>query len=462
LNREKQFAIIFKEGSVSFASVGLNKEDEMRISSSFLNTLKKTGGRATLVTMLLALVLPTVALAAAGALDTTFSGDGKLATNVHPTRADMLRDVAIQSDGKIVAVGFSTITGSYIISVVRYKPRGGLDKTFSGDGKVFTKLGDVFSQAYSVAIQPNGKIVVAGQRCNSSFMCDAAVVRYNANGSLNKTFSGDGKAFIDFGGDDNGSVGGLAIQPDGKIVVAGYMWNGSNYDIAVYRLNPNGSLDTTFSGDGKARVGFGSGRWDTARAVVLHPDGKISVAGYTCDASWGNCNFAVARFKINGALDTTFSGNGKLTTNFGASDLGHGVALQADGKLVVAGERYIEGISDKIALARYNTNGSLDTTFSGNGKRVTSFGWSGANDVLVDPNGKIVIAGWANGDFGVVRYKTNGSLDSTFNGNGMLAVGFGQYEYARAIALDGNGKYVVGGIKDNGSTDYFALARILP
>jgi len=415
-----------------------------------------------LMTMLLALVLPTVALAAAGALDTTFSGDGKLATNVHPTRDDMLRDVAIQSDGKIVAVGFSDIPGSYIISVVRYKPRGALDTTFSGDGKVFTNLGDVFSQAYSVAVQPNGKIVVAGQSCNSSFMCDAAVVRYNANGSLNKTFSGDGKAFIDFGGGDNGSYGGLAIQPNGKIVVAGYMWNGSNYDIAVYRLNPNGSLDTTFSGDGKARVGFGIGRYDSARDLILHPDGKISVVGYTCDASWGNCNFAVARFRSNGALDKTFSGNGKLTTNFGASDLGQGAALQADGKLIVAGERYVDGISDKIAVARYNVNGTLDTTFAGNGKRVTSFVWAGAYDVLVDSSGKIVIAGWANGDFGVVRYNTNGSLDSTFSGDGKLAVDFGKDEYARAIALDGNGKYVVGGIKDFGSTEYFALARILP
>jgi len=416
-----------------------------------------------LVTMLLALVLPTMVLAAAGALDTTFSKDGKLVTNVHPTRSDWLYDVAIQSNGKIVAVGFSDMSGSEIISVVRYRPGGRLDTTFSGDGKVFTRLGNVLSQAYSVAIQPNGKIVISGQSCNSYMhICDAAVVRYNANGSLDTTFSGDGKVIVDSGGDDNGSYGGLAIQPDGKIVIVGYMWNGSDNDMAIYRLNPNGALDTTFSGNGRARVGFGSGRWDTARAVVIHPDGKISVAGHSCETSVKNCNFAVARLKSDGSLDNTFSGNGKLTTNFGASEYCSGAALQADGKLVVAGEKFVSDINRKIALARYNHDGSLDTTFAGNGKRVTSFGLAWASDVLVDSNGKIVIASWANGDFGVVRYKTNGSLDKTFSGDGKLAVDFGQNEHARAIALDGNGRYVVGGTKYNGSSDYFALARVLP
>jgi len=434
----------------------------MRISTLSLKILRKAGGRAMLVAMLLILVLPTVALAAAGALDTTFSGDGKVATNVHPTRTDRLYDIALQSDGKILAVGISRTTGSDIISVVRYKPDGTLDKTFSGDGKQFANLGDVFSQAFSVAVQPNGKIVLAGQSCDSSWMCDAAVVRYKPGGALDTTFSGDGKATIDFGSVDNGAIGGLAIQPDGKIVIAGYMWNGSNYDMAVYRLNPNGSLDTTFSGDGKARVGFGIGRQDSATALVLHPNGKISVAGRSCDASGANCNFAVARFKSTGALDRTFSGDGKLTTNFGADDLCWGAALQADGKLVVVGERYVSGTSDKIALARYNANGTLDTTFSGDGKQVTAFVWAGANDVLVDANGKIVIAGWANGDFGVVRYNPNGSLDKTFSGDGKMAVNFGQYEVAKAIALDGNGKYVVGGIEYFPSYEYFALARVLP
>jgi len=204
-----------------------------------------------LLTMLLALVLPTVVLAAAGALDTTFSGDGKVVTNVHPTRDDSLYDIAIQSDGKIVAVGISETSGSEIISVARYMPGGALDTTFSGDGKQFTKLGDVYSEVAGVAIQPNGKIVVSGQSCVlKNYGCDAAVVRYNANGSLNKTFSGDGKAIIDFGGGDNGSIGGLAIQPNGKIVVAGNMWNGSNYDMAVYRSAGTGKPGSDLGADG--------------------------------------------------------------------------------------------------------------------------------------------------------------------------------------------------------------------
>ena len=434
----------------------------MRISTLRCRTLQKAGGRAMLLMMLLALVLPTVALAAAGALDPTFSKDGKVVTNVHPTRTDWLYDLAIQSDGKIVAVGISHKTGSRIISVVRYWPGGGLDKTFSGDGKQFTKLGDAYSEGDGVAIQPDGKIVVSGQSCDATgWTCDAGVVRYNTNGSLDTTFSGDGKATVDFGVGDNGSFGGLAIQPDGKIVIAGYMFNGHNYDMAVYRFDENGSLDTTFSGDGKAKVGFGKGRQDFARDLVLHPGGEISLAGFSCDATNKHCNFAVARFMSDGTLDKTFSGNGKLTTNFGAEETCYGAALQADGKLVVAGDRN-NGSKDKIALARYNTDGSLDSTFSGDGKQVTAFIWAGAFDVLVDPSEKIVIAGWAGPDFGVVRYNSNGSLDSTFSGNGKLAVNFGKSETATAIALDGDGKYVVGGIKDIGSTEYFALARILP
>src|SRR5687768_4193618 len=400
-----------------------------------------------------------IALAASGDLDMTFDGDGLVTTDVNasnPGQFDLSYGIAIQpADGKIVAAGFSTVPAitSYDFAVARYETNGSLDTTFSGDGRLVTSFG-ADEYALDVAVQPNGKIVVAGKKCVNN-ICDVALARYNAGGTLDTTFSGDGRQTTDFGGGDNGSVG-LAIQSNGKIVVAGYMSNGTDLDFAIYRFLSNGNLDTTFSGDGKVNINFGAGRQDYASDLLLQSDGKIVVIGSTGDANYDNNNFAIVRLNPSGSLDPTFSGDGKQITNFGADDYAYAVALQPDNKIVVAGEKDIPNLNS-FPLARYNMDGSLDTTFNGTGRKAFSViagTHSLAVDVIIQTDGKIVVAGHADAEIGIlydfelalVRLNSGGSFDTTFSGDGKMTVDFGGNEYASALAQQPlDGKYLLGG-----------------
>ena len=327
-----------------------------------------------------------------GTLDTSFSGDGKLTTDINTGSSDNGLSVGIQSDGKIVLAGKSN--GDF--AVVRYNTDGSLDTSFSGDGKLTTDFGGT-DAARSMTIQSDGKIVVAGASNG-----DIAVVRYNSNGTLDTSFSGDGKLTTDFGGTDTGNS--VTVQSDGKIVVAG----DSNGDFAVVRYNTNGTLDTSFSGDGKLTTDFGG--TDTGNSVRVQSDGKIVVAGAS------NGDIAVVRYNSNGTLDTSFSGDGKLTTDFGGFDTGYSVAVQSDGKIVVAGTNNL----GDFVVVRYNSDGNLDTSFSGDGKLNTHIGVNGSNDVAksvtVQSDGKIIVSGGSSGDVALVRYNGDGTLDTSFTG----------------------------------------------
>jgi uncharacterized delta-60 repeat protein len=230
---------------------------------------------------------------------------------------------------------------------------------------------------------------------------DFVVARYNANGTLDTSFSGDGKQTTKLG-----VTTGVAIQGDGKIIAVGSGGPDSD-DFALARYNPNGSLDTSFSGDGKQLTDFGG--LDAANAVALQ-GGKIVLAGSGSLGGTGGDDFALARYKPNGSLDATFSGDGKQTTDFGSADAANAVALQADGKIVAAGRGAGEG---DFALARYRANGSLDTTFSADGQQTTNFGFptqiGGASGVALQGDGKIVAVGVGTGasqtdDFALARY----------------------------------------------------------
>jgi uncharacterized delta-60 repeat protein len=432
-------------------------------------------GKIMLVAIVASLLTYTVAFAAAGDLDLTFSGDGKVITNSGGSFNDQVRGMAIQSNGKIVVVGDSHITfgdPSTTFMVARYNANGSLDTTFSGDGKVKTSFGNP-SEALGVTIQNDGKIIVVGQTCTPQpeWICNMAIARYNANGSLDTTFSGDGKQSVDFGGLDNGSYGGVVVLPTGKIVVAGRMYNGSNSDFALYRLHANGALDTTFSGDGRVNTGFGPATNEHTFGLALQPDNKIVLVGQACDASWGNCDFALARYNANGTLDATFSGDGRQRTNFGANEYANAIELQADGKIIVAGRKEAAG-GCNFALARYNTNGTPDTTFSGDGKTATflpstTCGWWQFLGLGIQSTGKIVIGGSlgpdGSKDFMLVRYTTAGALDTTFSEDGKALTDFGGNDSADALAIQSNDRIVAAGFTDvNGNGQDLALARYLP
>ena len=392
------------------------------------------------VTILVGAFFSAGAQAAPGALDPTFSGDGKQTTDFGSGVADAAA-VALQPDGKIVAVGTTQGGRDINFALARYNPNGSLDTSFSGDGKQATDFGGT-AGASGVAIQADGRIVAVGSDGN-----DFALARYNPNGSLDTGFSGDGKQTTDLGATE--AAYGVAIQANGKIVAVGgaVPGPGAGGGFALARYNANGSLDTSFSGDGKQRTDFGG--FNAAYGVALQDDGKIIAAGGvgTTDA-----DFALARYNPNGSLDTSFSGDGKQTTDLGGLNRAYGVALQADGKIVAAGGAGIAG--PDFALARYNPNGSLDTSFSGDGKQTTDFGGNdSASGVAIQANGRIVAVGSDGDDFALARYNPNGSLDTSFSGDGKQTTVFGGA--ARAVALQADGKIVAVGVSGANA----ALAR---
>ncbi|MGI8836580.1 MAG: hypothetical protein ACR2H4_08070 [Pyrinomonadaceae bacterium] len=360
------------------------------------------------------LALPALTFAAPGDLDLSFGNGGKVITQVGSNAG--ARSVAIQSDGKIVAAGYSDNGANYDFAVVRYNTDGTLDTSFGGTGKVVTPVGNS-SDANSVAIQSDGKIVAAGTSRNFPNF-DFAVVRYNTDGTLDTSFNGTGKVIT-----QGGQAFSVAIQADGKIVAAGYSFNGANRaDFAVVRYNTNGSLDTLFNGTGKVVTPVGSSdSSDIAFSVAIQSDGKIVAAGTSRYDSEGD--FAVVRYNTNGTLDTSFGGTGKVVTSVSSSgDYARSVAIQSDGKILVVGDIGNGGLFNGIdfAVVRYNTDGSLDTSFGGTGRVVTPVGNSSfANSVAIQSDGKIVVAG-ATGDspggtdfidseFVVVRYLGDGA-----------------------------------------------------
>lgn len=413
----------------------------------------------------LILVATQPALAAAGDPDATFGSGGSVSTAIGGDAGG--NAVAIQPDGKIVVAGYAIPGGGERFGVVRYDTTGGLDASFDTDGRLTTTFGSMTATATSVAIQPDGKIVVAGNSNNGGGTNVIALARYHPWGALDTTFSGNGKVTISIGSSGNSGAHAVAIQPsNGKVVVAGYALSGSGHPVfAVARFDANGVLDTSFGGNGKVTTPVGSSA-AVARSVAVQPNGKIVTAGYAVKA--GHPVFALTRYRPNGHLDGSFSGTGKVTTAVGSfSSIARSVAI-ANGKIVAAGYTF-DGPTDKFGLARYKTNGTLDGGFGAGGKVTTAMGSSAAaaHAVAIQANGKIVAAGSArNGSnsrvFALARYKTSGLLDLGFSGNGKVTTLVGPNgadAYGVAIqASDGN--IVVAGAANNGSgSNNFAVAR---
>jgi uncharacterized delta-60 repeat protein len=282
-----------------------------------------------------------------GSLDESFGGDGKVTRFRGYDGA--ARDVVIQPDGKIVAVG----AGAYGLALVRYKRDGSLDKSFGEDGEV---VNSAYRGAWRGALQPDGKIVVLGGE---------VVLRYNSYGTLDNDFGGgDGVADLADWASDYFGVSDMTLQPDGKIVLAGRFYtvtaDDEFYSMAVGRLNPDGSADKTFSEDGLVETPMGVLE-TTAEGVVVQPDGKIAAAGtsYVLDAQapqpWWYGRFAVARYTSSGSLDESFGGDGIVRSKVvQETSRAHALVRQPDGKLVAVGEAgSIRGTRKSFALVRY-------------------------------------------------------------------------------------------------------------
>ena len=315
--------------------------------------------------------------------------------------------VAIQPDGKVVAAG---ITGYTDFAVLRYSESGFLDNSFGNGGKVITDFGIGHDEANAVAIQPDGKILVAGGAERAEDHFDFGLARYNANGSLDTSFGIGGKVMTPIG-QNNDRAYAIAIRPDGKIIVAGLSLNDQNLnEFALVRYNADGSLDTSFDVDGKV-VTPSDGPGDASiRSIAVQPDGKIVAAGYVLQKTAGfPILFALNRYNIDGTLDTTFGIGGKVVTDVGGGGRAFSVAIQPDGKIVAAGGGSIPTVNEAFTLARYNSDGSLDASFGGDGRVLTAVGTtSEADAVVIQPDSKVVVSGFT-GDFlhinfALVRY----------------------------------------------------------
>ncbi|MFN0141133.1 MAG: FG-GAP-like repeat-containing protein [Pyrinomonadaceae bacterium] len=386
-------------------------------------------------------------LASPGDLDPTFGPVGFIATSLS-SGTDRAYAVARQPDGKIVAAGIRN--GGANMAIVRYNPDGSLDSSFDGDGVVTIFSGNFNNEARAIAIQPDGKIVLAGTSVNGGNSL-FTVVRLNSNGTLDTFFDGDG-IFTESPG-VAGLPNAIAIQNDGKIVTAGtIIVNFFFSDFSIVRLNTNGSYDTSFNGNGRTTVSIGtpaSGSEDAATAVAIQPDGKIVAGGYSPFVTARD--FSLARLNSDGSLDNSFDGDGRVQTTFGGSGQNeaiNGIAIDGTGKIVAAGVAS-DGSVRGFAIARYNTNGSLDTTFSDDGRVITDMSGNGnsvGKGVAVQTDGKIVAVGYGISQIAIVRHNTDGSLDSTFSGDGKAFMSvYGSFATARGVVAAPNGELVLAG-----------------
>jgi|GEM_PF-2912971 len=405
------------------------------------------------------------ALDPSNVLDASFGGDGIVTTDFGGY--ELGESLALQPDGKIILTGsfyyYDHLNQSHHdFALSRYNANGSLDTTFNTDGKVTLDLGGQ-EEAYDVALQPDGKIIVAGNSYNGS-SSNFVLLRYNPNGSLDTTFSGDGKILTNIiHGVD------VAVQSDGKIVVAGHWYNGEKSGFSLVRYNSDGLLDTTFDGDGKAITYFANSAHGSE--IAIQPDGRIVVIGYSYIGP-SNYDFALARYNSNGSLDTTFDADGKVNMDFGGDDTTSGVAIQPDGKIVVVGTRNNgnAGVDNDFVLARYNSDGSLDTTFDADGKVILRLGFGDiGTDIALQSNGRILMLGSAahvspgfslDYDFALLRFNHDGSLDTTFDTDGMIILDLSPYDPADEIALQPDGKIVLSGGTLNANDD-FALVRYI-
>ena len=344
--------------------------------------------------------------------------------------------------------------------------------SFANDDRVVTDFGFPSEKGQAAVSQLDGKIVVGGWAGESLATSDFAFARYNADGSLDRSFGRDGKLTI-APGPHTDIIYSLAIQFDGRIIAAGVTFTGPNTrQFCVVRLKPDGALDSSFDGDGIVSFEIGNSSMDTANAVAVQPDGKIVVAGsanvaiVTEKARLSQNDFALARLNPDGSLDASFGEGGKVTTDFGlGGDVPYSVAISREGKILLAGVAS-NGVDQDFALTRYQADGKPDDGFGKGGKVRTDFFDEGdvIGSVMIQPDGKILAAGYAERsrtrDVAVARYSDDGSLDNTFDGDGKATADIFGNDIARGIALRPDGEIVICVYANHGSAPEFAFARL--
>ncbi|MGI9145108.1 MAG: delta-60 repeat domain-containing protein [Chloroflexota bacterium] len=408
-----------------------------------------------------------------GSLDAGFGGGGVVAERT--VQGGLSPEAAvIQTDGKIVLAGTTSdlATAGVGFGLVRYNSDGTLDSRFGTGGRVLTRIGVATAEAHALALQSDGCLLVAGSGfVGPSTTSNFGLARYTQDGSLDQAFGSGGGAVLTAVAGGGAEARAIALQPDGRIVLAGTTFGSgtTNDALALVRYNADGSLDSNFGSGGSVTTAFdiggtaaGSGPFRAA-AVLIQPDGKLVAVG-TLGGHLGA--FALARYLGTGDLDPVFGVGGRVITQREANTQAYAAALQPDGMIVVAGGVGTGTDSVAFALSRYAANGDLDRRFGSGGLVATPFdgGGSGAHAVTVEADGKIVAigAGYApaapaplasspqgavNGGFAAARYLPNGAIDTSFGKDGFALTTVGDAgSLPSALASQPDGKLVASGV----------------
>ena len=419
---------------------------------------------------LIVFLLPAIALAAPGDLDTSFHApDGFVLFNGSGNNRDRGIELAIQPEGKIVVMGYSHNGNDDDIMILRYNPDGSLDSTFGTGGVVYYGgPGAGSDRGLGLVLQSDGKIVVVGRVYNGANY-DVLVLRYNPDGTPDHAFGTGGVVIYD--GPENGSdiAFGVAIQSDGKLVVVGESYFGTDKELLVLRYNPDGTLDGSF-GTGGAVVYGGPGKGaDWGFGADIQTDGKIVVVGATVVNE--KEDVLVLRYNPDGTLDGSFGTGGAVTYSGPGDnyDYGNTVIIQPDGKIVVVGAASI-GSNYDILMLRYNSDGSLDSLFGTDGVIIYN---DPANDydyawgVALQRDGKILVAGASSDgtkdEAVILRFDTDGTLDQSFGTEGTVKFSVPGSLITRAygVAVQRDGKIVVSGYSSDGTNDEALVLRLL-
>lgn len=378
-----------------------------------------------------------------GDLDITFSGDGKLSADFGDDY-ERIRSLKIQPDGKIIVAGDNFI-------VVRYNPDGSLDSTFNSNGIIQRST----EWSPQLSIQSDGKIVILSVNVDNKIH----LIRYHSNGVLDNTFGTNGIAEtpLNINLPDAFYPTSLMIQSDGKFVAVGFSYIGSVFTSYAIRFNSDGSLDNSFNGDGIASYDWGILAWDYFCGAI-DSNNRVLIGGQE------NGHGLVMRYTTDGNLDTSFDGDGILRTSFSGIP-GEGclsIAVQTDGKIIISGSAFDGNGNSIFLVARYYSDGTLDTGFDSDGLVTIDFNnstYEQAWSVKLQSDGKILVGG-GTGDFVLVRMNSNGSMDNSFGINGISVIAnVGTYAYTMEIQPDG--KIVLAG-QSSGPTNYnYAIARYL-
>lgn len=404
------------------------------------------------------LVIASAASAQPGFLDPSFSGDGRVTTDVGLATFDEAHAVAVQDDGKIVAAGTSGYSGTQDFAVVRYLDDGTPDPDLGTGGIALLPVDPADDIARAIAIQADGKIVLGGY-AYTGLGIGFALARMNDDGTPDAGFGNGGSLTTVTPGDLTLQARAVAVQADGRIVLAG----GGAAGFAVMRYMDDGQPDTTFGVDGLVTIDFSEGN-DQATALAIQPDGRILVIGYA--SGLVEDSIAMARLEPDGSLDATFGAGGKLRTAYPTlPSIALGLDLMDDGRFVVCGYANSSSI-----VGRFHADGTSDDSFNVFGWRLFSFAGtvgSKLHGIIAQADGRIATGGIGYGaqpQFLIVNLEYDGAFDPGFGTGGFTLTDFaGALDEGFGLAAQPDGKLVLAGRTNGGISDLdFALARYLP